>query len=57
LINAAEGRGDDAVKEHDEIMRALTTGDAPAAMLAMREHIDSRCSVLKCCSTPGSQPL
>jgi DNA-binding GntR family transcriptional regulator len=57
LINTAEGRGDDAVKEHDEILRALTTGDASAAMLAMRKHIESGWSVLKRCSTQGSRPL
>lgn len=47
LINAVEGRGKDAVKEHDEILHALTTGDASAAMLAMRKHIESGWSVLK----------
>jgi DNA-binding GntR family transcriptional regulator len=47
LINAVEDRGKDAVKEHDEILQALTTGDASAAMLAMRKHIESGWSVLK----------
>lgn len=47
LINAVEGRGKDAVGEHDEILRALTTGDASTAMLAMRKHIESGWSVLK----------
>jgi DNA-binding GntR family transcriptional regulator len=47
LINAVDSRGKDAVKEHDEILRALTTGDASAAMLAMRKHIESGWSVLK----------
>ncbi|HEY4066791.1 MAG TPA: GntR family transcriptional regulator [Burkholderiaceae bacterium] len=47
LINAVQGRGKDAVKEHDEILHALTTGDASAAMLAMRKHIESGWSVLK----------
>jgi DNA-binding GntR family transcriptional regulator len=47
LINAVEGRGKDAVKEHDEILHAVTTGDASAAMLAMRRHIESGYEVLK----------
>jgi DNA-binding GntR family transcriptional regulator len=47
LINAVDSRGKDAVKEHDEILRALTTGDASAAMLAMRKHIESGWSVLQ----------
>ncbi len=46
LINAVEGRGTEAVKEHDEILNALTTGDASAAMLAMRKHIESGWSLL-----------
>jgi DNA-binding GntR family transcriptional regulator len=47
LINAAQGRGKDAAKEHDEILDALTTGDVSAATLAMRKHIESGWSVLK----------
>lgn len=47
LINAVEGRGQEAVKEHDEILHALTTGDASVAMLAMRKHIESGWTVLK----------
>jgi DNA-binding GntR family transcriptional regulator len=47
LINAVEGRGQEAVKEHDEILQALTTGDASAAMFAMRKHIESGWTVLK----------
>ncbi|VTU18914.1 HTH-type transcriptional regulator McbR [Variovorax sp. PBL-H6] len=47
LINAVEGRGKDAVHEHEEILRALTTGDASGAMLAMRKHIESGWAVLK----------
>src|SRR5580693_4910917 len=35
LINAVEGRGKDAAKEHDEILRALLDGDMAAAMLAL----------------------
>jgi DNA-binding GntR family transcriptional regulator len=47
LINAVEGRGQEAAKEHDEILRALLDGDVTAAMLAMRKHIESGWSVLK----------
>lgn len=47
LINAIEGRGQQAAAEHDEIMRALVSGDLSAAMLAMRKHIESGYSVLK----------
>jgi DNA-binding GntR family transcriptional regulator len=47
LINAVQGRGKDAVKEHDEILHALSAGDASAAMLAMRRHIESGWAVLK----------
>jgi len=47
LINAVEGRGERAAREHDEILQALTLGDAAAAMLAMRQHIESGAGVLK----------
>ena len=47
LINAVAGRGKDAAREHDEILRALSNGDASAAMLAMRKHIESGWSLLK----------
>ena len=47
LINAVQGRGKDAAREHDEVLRALLDGDASAAMLAMRKHIESGWSVLK----------
>jgi DNA-binding GntR family transcriptional regulator len=47
LINAVEGRGEEASKEHDEILRALLAGDVPAAMIAMRKHIESGWSLLK----------
>jgi DNA-binding GntR family transcriptional regulator len=47
LINAVEGRGPGAAKEHDEILQALLGGDATAAMLAMRKHIESGWSLLK----------
>jgi DNA-binding GntR family transcriptional regulator len=51
LINAIEGRGKQAAGEHDEIMRALVSGDLPAAMLAMRKHIESGYSVLNAASS------
>jgi len=47
LINAVEGRGKEAAKEHDEILRALLEGDVSTAMLAMRKHIESGWSLLK----------
>ncbi len=47
LINAVAGRGKDASKEHDEILHALSKGDASAATLAMRKHIESGWSLLK----------
>jgi DNA-binding GntR family transcriptional regulator len=47
LINAVAGRGKDAAKEHDEILDALSKGDASAAALAMRKHIESGWSLLK----------
>ena len=47
VINAAQNRGQDAVHEHNEILEALATGDAAAAMIAMRKHIESGWTVLK----------
>lgn len=47
VINAASGRGADAIKEHDEILDALTSNDASAVVLAMRRHIESGWTVLK----------
>ena len=47
LINAVEGRGPEAAREHDEILNALLQGDASAAMLAMRKHIESGWSLLR----------
>lgn len=47
LINAAKGRGEDAVKEHQEIMDALASGDSSSAVLAMRRHIESGWTVLR----------
>ena len=47
LINAVEGRGPEAAREHDEILNALLQGDASAAMLAMRKHIESVWSLLR----------
>jgi DNA-binding GntR family transcriptional regulator len=57
LINAVQGRGKEAVHEHEEILQALTTGDASAAMLAMRKHIESGWTVLKAAApADGGQP-
>jgi DNA-binding GntR family transcriptional regulator len=36
---AAEGRGDDALAEHDAIVSAIEARDAPAAAEALRDHI------------------
>lgn len=47
LINAVEGRGAGAAREHDEILSALLDGDVSRAMLAMRKHIESGWSLLK----------
>jgi DNA-binding GntR family transcriptional regulator len=47
LINAVEGRGRDAAREHEDILNAITGGDAAAAILAMRKHIESGWTVLK----------
>ena len=53
LINSASIRGQDAVREHEEILQAFASGDASAAMLAMRKHIESGWTVLKSLSEPG----
>ncbi len=47
LINSVAGRGQHAVQEHDEILQAFAAGDAAAAMLAMRRHIESGWTVLR----------
>jgi DNA-binding GntR family transcriptional regulator len=47
LINAVQGRGEDAAREHEAILQALTDGDAAAATLAMRHHIESGFGVLQ----------
>jgi DNA-binding GntR family transcriptional regulator len=47
LINAVHGRGGDAAQEHEAILLALTGGDAAAAILAMRHHIESGFGVLQ----------
>jgi DNA-binding GntR family transcriptional regulator len=52
LINSASNRGQDAVREHEEILQAFASGDASAAMLAMRKHIESGWTVLKSLSEP-----
>ncbi len=47
LINAVEGRGAEAAREHDDILAAMAQGDATAAVLSMRRHIESGWTVLK----------
>lgn len=47
LINAVEGRGSDAAREHDEILNAMAEGDVTAAVLAMRKHIESGWQLVK----------
>jgi DNA-binding GntR family transcriptional regulator len=47
LINAVEGRGKEAAKEHNEILNGLLNGDASAAMLAMRKHIESGWALIR----------
>jgi len=51
LINAVDGRGQRAAREHDDILNALAAGDASAAILAMRRHIESGWAVLKSVSS------
>jgi len=41
LINRLKGRVARAVEEHDELLRAIIASDVVAAMLAMRQHIES----------------
>jgi DNA-binding GntR family transcriptional regulator len=53
LINAVENRGQEAAGEHDAILAALLDGDASAAMLAMRMHIETGWDVLKRSLTDG----
>jgi DNA-binding GntR family transcriptional regulator len=47
LINAVGGRGSEAAREHEEILKALVDRDSGAATLAMRKHIESGWDVLK----------
>lgn len=54
LINSAQGRGEDAVREHEEILQAFAAGDTSAAIMAMRKHIESGWTVLK--ETTESEP-
>jgi DNA-binding GntR family transcriptional regulator len=41
LINRLEGRVSRAADEHDDMLAALIAGDAAAAMLATRQHIET----------------
>lgn len=47
LINAVSGRGDKAIDEHKAILNAFVARDVSAAILAMRQHIESGWQVLK----------
>jgi DNA-binding GntR family transcriptional regulator len=47
LINAIEGRGPEAAKEHDEILNALRDGNLDSAMVALHNHIESGWALLK----------
>jgi len=41
IINSLENRGGEAVKEHDEILQTLASGDVTAVIFSMRKHIES----------------
>lgn len=41
LINRLQGRVSRAAEEHDDMLAALIAGDAAAAMLATRQHIEA----------------
>lgn len=41
LINALKGRVSRAAEEHDDMLAAIIAGDAGAAMLATRQHIEA----------------
>lgn len=41
VINAVDGRGPEAVEEHEEILQALASSDPVSAIVAMRRHIES----------------
>lgn len=41
LINALKGRVSRAAEEHDQMLGAIIAGDAGAAMLATRQHIEA----------------
>jgi DNA-binding GntR family transcriptional regulator len=56
LINAVQGRGGDAASEHEAILQALTDGDAAAATLAMRHHIESGFGVLQAAVAHAQPP-
>jgi DNA-binding GntR family transcriptional regulator len=41
VINGLTNRGDEAIKEHEAIFQALSSGDISAAIFCMRKHIES----------------
>jgi DNA-binding GntR family transcriptional regulator len=47
VINGLTNRGTEAIKEHEAILQALTSGDVSAAIFSMRKHIESGWNRLK----------
>ena len=47
VINGLTNRGAEAIKEHEAILQALTSGDVSAAIFSMRKHIESGWNRLK----------
>ena len=47
VINGLSNRGDEAIKEHEAILQALTSRDVSAAIFSMRKHIESGWDRLK----------
>lgn len=54
LINRLKGRVSRAAEEHDEMLAALIAGDAAAAMLATRQHIEAGFNELRQSVAPGA---
>jgi len=54
LINRLKGRVGRASDEHDELLEALIAGDAAAAMLATRQHIEAGFGELRASLAPSS---
>lgn len=54
LINRLKGRVSRAAEEHDDMLTALIAGDAAAAMLATRQHIEAGFNELRLSDTPDA---